>query len=167
MNRWSVILALGACQAAAAGSYRIEAHDLEPIILMQGQAIVACGVKAKFGQLTESFVMEMSLKKEGDGKRLDMKLSGPEQIRAFDLQTKPGSHDPFVGTKPVISDRDAYLTIDATKMDLTGYMRDFFVEDQLLTVEMAGGLTLELAIRGPISNSVRAAYLNCAGDFYR
>lgn len=59
------------------------------------------------------------------------------------------------------------MTANLTPLEGATLMRDLMLSGARVDLERSTGHTVQVVIQGPVANSVRAAYLNCAGDLIK
>lgn len=136
---------------------------LEPIVQLAKNAVAACGLKAIFvGDANVSKVLEVVLERnssnpfvavrvEGAAEEAKLRVLRPKQIAAFRLQRSLGT---------------VVLSAPANDPDATEFIRQTMTFG--IDVEVSTSSAAEiLKVQGPVPPSIRAAYLNCAGDLYR
>jgi hypothetical protein len=138
---------------------------MSPIIEMDGGDIQACGARAMFTEPRGTF--DLLLKKSEQGPRLQIRASFPTvpvtavSVKTATVEDREVLATEFVDGGTVVRDGDA------NSPAATSFLQQYFVSGASVSLHLRGGTTQTLAVAGPAANSVRQAYLNCAGDFYR
>lgn len=136
---------------------------LEPLVKLASDALAACGFKATFvSDPNAAQVLEVVLERnssnpfvavrvEGAAEGAKLRVLRPKQIAAFRLQRSLGT---------------VVLSAPANDPDATEFIRQTMTFG--IDVEVSTSSAAEiLKVQGPVPPSIRAAYLNCAGDLYR
>ncbi len=163
--------------AAAAGQAPVTAETVAPVVLMRSGDIAACGLTASASVNGGAAVASLTLLKDSGtapGTRFVLHglWTGPSATprRVSDLTLKTASQDTASSfSKPAPDDDGAFETTAVLPgLDGANLFRELMLGGG--TIEMHeeddGGDTLTLLIPGPVTPSVRAAYLNCAGDLF-
>jgi hypothetical protein len=140
--------------------------SLSPIVEMQGNTIIACGARAHFEPSQAE--ISLALRKEKDRPRLMLsaRLHG-ERLNSMDVNTGSTAGSDIFGPSTTLPDGGVERVAEPNSDKATEFLREYFVSGADFRLKTAEGKTISLERAGPAPNSVRAAYLNCAGDFFR
>jgi hypothetical protein len=149
------------------------ARSVEPLVLIDGERIVVCGAAATFdvGGGTASLSVALERKEQG----ADLVVRGrwreadgkPLLIERLTLATASTKASEVVSRRAAEPDGTLALSGPAASPSVTILIQEFMVSGARATFESAGREPLAFIIPGPLPQSTRAAYLNCAGDLYR
>lgn len=165
------LIVCGLSVLAALSSAR--AQTVEPVVLLEGQRIAACGARATFESGEGRRVVEIRLQRHGNGAELVIlgewrSENGPTiRLSALSVATASVSSAELAPAGLSNTDGVAQLKAQASDPRVTTFIQELMVSGA--TVQMRGddADAVELRIAGPLPQSTRAAYLNCAGDLYR
>lgn len=142
-----------------------------PLTGLEGGDVRQCGVRA-LGQAEQPNVsVDISLERLGRGADLVVRavnLAGGGANVIKDVRVERDGRVLLAGAGPataVVSGVERRMS--AAGEDVTSFLRDLMVQGAAVVVTRSGGTTQTIDIAGPLPHSVRAAYLNCAGDLYR
>lgn len=141
----------------------------EPIVLLDGRSIAACGVRVPGDVRGAPVVLEVMLARTKAGGDIVARLSasGGRTSDSFRLTTaSQRSEQIFVGA-PARDGGSIELRTSAASAAVTLLIQELMVSGAILEVTLEGGETGSIQIPGPMPQSVRAGYLNCAGDLFR
>jgi hypothetical protein len=164
-------LSAGVVQAAgAADPVAASGPVLEPVIeLTQGQ-VSGCGLRVGFATATHT--VEFVNRRTGPATEflLTAVRVQPGQPAAA-LSLKTGAYDTRTLLPPARMTRDGereMLTAQGTMDPTTGafLMRELMLSGARVTWDLQNAQEVSLDIPGPLSQSIRAAYLQCAGDLF-
>ena len=151
-----------------------EAHAtaIEPLMLLEGARIAACGVRiAPDAGRHPIAAAEMRISRAGDTTLFTFSLTATAgmsvALSGVTLTTASYSTvELFPPPQPASSGRlETRTQLDAfTGADL---MRELLVSGGRITAMSADGAAHDLPVDPPIPHGVRQAYLNCAGDLVR
>lgn len=146
-----------------------ESPPPEPIVLLDGRNIVACGVRIAAETGGAENRLDVMLMRTKDAADLVARLmpGGSRSIERFGLTTATQSSDQIFSESPLRDDGVIELRAPAASAAVTSLIQELMVSGAVLDVTYAGNEKTTSSIRGPMPQSVRAAYLNCAGDLYR
>ena len=150
---------------------------VEPLVLMKAREIEGCGLTSIFAAGGATVTARFLLLRDetaARGTRFVLSASWPtpggagfRTLTSSFMATGRFSTEALFG-KPVARQDGAFETtgaLPANEGDVL--MRDVMMSGAAVTLEDQDGERLTLAIPGPVSPSVRASYLNCAGDMFR
>lgn len=160
----------------------LPAETILPLVELDKGQVATCGFVASAVFNTERFEVRSGVKRNPPGTTFffeinrfsaDGSLVHPGGIQTW-LPFSKQSHDeakvaPFSGIAPVTSDKAA--------QDIQNFMLRGFRAIIITTLKDAkpgegysferDGQRIEIELKGPLPQNVRATYLNCAGDMYR
>ncbi len=153
---------------AAHAATTARANDLAPIIGLVDGRVTTCGVRAAFDAPTRLSV-ELVVTRTGDTTVFVLSADGPAAADAIGLSLATVSQDTNRLLPPAVlatatSPIRARGSIDATVGAFL--FRDLLVGGGTVSLMFGDRPTLTLPIVGPALPSVRAAYLQCAGDVF-
>ena len=139
---------------------------ISPIIEMQGDNIIACGQRVRFEP--SHVQIDLALRKEDAQPLLSIIAhQDGERLAGLALKTATISASDILGREIILPDGGVKRVAAPTSDKATVFLREYFVSGFELGLRASDGKTIKLQLDGPSPNSVRAAYLNCAGDFFR
>ncbi len=174
----SAAFACGSMAAlAAAAQNALPEPAVEPLVLMKAGDIEACGLALTFISGSETIATQFLLRKDDKaelGTRFVLSASWPKPdaagfrtVTALSLTAGATSTGAAFGA-PVARNGgvfEASGTLPATSSDVM--MRDLMIGGAVIDLQDQSGEQRALAIPGPMAQSIRAIYLNCAGDMFR
>jgi hypothetical protein len=161
--------------AAGGNSGVVAAQPVEAVILMNNGAIAACGIKVAAnisgGAATASLVLYRDAKTVS-GTRFVLRglwtsaAAYPASLSTLTLRTIAADTGTTFSTVTSAPDGAFETSADLALLDGANLFRELMLSGAIISMRDAGGARLDLEITGPVSASVRAAYLNCAGDLF-
>jgi hypothetical protein len=172
------------CLAATSATAQapLPVGSVEPVVLMKSGPMGAgeiegCGLTSTFAAdgaaVTTRFLLLKDEKAER-GTRFVLSASWPKpggasyrSLKSMSLTAGATSTEASLG-QPVARQGGVFETsgtLPASDGDI--FMRDLMIGGAAIALQDQDGDQLALAIPGPVSQSVRASYLNCAGDLFR
>lgn len=126
-----------------------------------------CGIRAVSGDGADQVVLEIALERAGAAADLVVRASLPSARGGVsDVRVTPrGVVLEDIG-EPVRTSLGVERRMPASSEKVTAFIHELMLQGTRATVT-AAGRELAINIPGPLSASVRASYLNCAGDLYR
>ena len=173
---WGSMAALAAAAENALPETVVE-PAVEPLVLMKAGDIEACGLALTFIAGGETIATQFLLRKDDKaelGTQFVLSALWPKPdaggfrtVTALSLTAGGASTGTAFGAPVARSNGvfEATGTLPATSSDLM--MRDLMIGGAVIDLHDQSGERRALAISGPMSQSIRAIYLNCAGDMFR
>lgn len=159
---WLIVLLLFAVSPVALAQSELPLVALEPIVRLANGKVTACGLKAAFGNQNENKAsFEVLLQRAGATATVVMSV----ETKLENATVRILRPTPLATFREQQNDGNVQFTASADDASATEFLRDtmtFGADVQL----SAPSEMLSLKLLGPIPPSVRAAYLNCAGDIY-
>ncbi len=160
---------------SAAGSITgvVEAQAVEAVVLIKDGAIAACGVKAAANLSGGAATASLTLFRDArtaSGTRFVLRGlwtsagAHPAPLSSLTLRTIAADTGTTFSTVSTVPDGAFETTADLPLLDGANLFRELMLSGAIISMRDADGAKLDLEIIGPVSASVRAAYLNCAGD---
>lgn len=165
-----------ACAGEASGVTGLPAEVLVlPLAGLEDGQVRQCGVRVVAGLAGAELTADIALERRG--RFADLAVRGSVRNHAgtgraepsalADLRLEPRNaelpdmppHDTSGGQ---VERRSA-----ASDPRVTAFIQDLMLAGVVIVITRADGTSERIPIQGPLSASVRAAYLNCAGDLYR
>lgn len=126
-----------------------------------------CGIRAVTGEGADQVVLEIALERSGAAAELVVRAEVPTaRSSVSDVRLSPRSVVLDGIGKPLHTSAGVERRMPAARESVTAFIHELMVQGMRATVTFAKG-DVALNIPGPLSASVRASYLNCAGDLYR
>lgn len=168
-----VIAFTGAAEGGDAKPIVLEA--LAPVVQLSDGDIALCGVRGEADFGAARIAVEVAIRKApGDADRSEFRISaaptsGKTTVAITGLSVRTAGLAP---TEAFKSERDVSgaLTLTGALPPTDGamFMQQLLVGGGTATLAINGDpASIDIAIPGPAPQSVRAAYLNCAGDLFR
>lgn len=133
---------------------------VSPIVLLDGRTIVACGARATTADGRTG--VEVRLTRTAGSAELS--LSGTINGE----QSRISADTASILSSALFGDQSGpVMRTPADDPRVTTFIQELMVSGAKVRLERAGTEVLEASIAGPLPQSTRAAYLNCAGDLYR
>lgn len=142
-----------------------------PLAGLEDGQVRQCGVRVVAGLEGAELTADIALERRGRFADLALRGSvrnhgGPANTLA-DLRLEPRHAElpdmpPHDASGGQVERRSA-----ASDPRVTAFIQDLMLAGVVIVATRVDGTLERIAIQGPLSASVRAAYLNCAGDLYR
>jgi hypothetical protein len=158
-----LLIVVSALDSARAEELLPKLVAVEPLVGLQNGDVRQCGLKAKFVAETDRpLTLEIALERGQGGSIVAVRVIGAPPAATVAIATQ----DPLPKFAAAHSDTAVALQAPADSPEATDFLRRAMIAG--VRVDMGyQGLQQRLEINGPVPQSVRAAYLNCAGDLYR
>ena len=160
--------------ASARGSFgAVVAQTMEAVVLIKDGVVSACGIKAAANISGGAAAASLTLFKDAksaSGTRFVLHglwtSAGAHPARLASLTLRTVAADTSTMFSAVSGARDGAFetTGELPPLDGANLFRELMLSGAIISMRDADGARLDLEIIGPVSPSVRAAYLNCAGD---
>ncbi|MBS0250262.1 MAG: hypothetical protein JSR78_04275 [Proteobacteria bacterium] len=138
-----------------------------PIIEMNsGGEIRSCGVRTIF--VDYGAELDVKLSRSDRAARLTVRgrVEG-RRISSLSIDTASVKDGDLFGTSNALEDGSIEREADPNQAGATALIQQFFLSGASIQLHFPDGETLRLQLDGTSPNSVRQAYLNCAGDLFR
>lgn len=159
---------LGLAQPANAGDIKLQA---EPIVRLSDGRIAACGVSFaglyNGAEVRVEFMLVQS--PVGPVFRLTGRYQGSEQLADIALETDFASTVGLMPRPRAMPDGSLEVQTGIPGYNGSEFVRSLMVSGGRVRLGLAGptGNVVDIDVPGPLSQQVRASYLNCAGDIER
>ena len=111
--------------------------------------------------------MEIALERSGAATELVVRASGPgTAARISDVRVVPRTIRLDAMSGPFPAPHGTERRMSSSSSQVTAFIHELMLRGTHAVVATAQR-DIEIEVPGPLSASVRAAYLNCAGDLYR
>lgn len=147
----------------------ISASSVDPVIQMDGPRVRVCGVRALFGaagdRISISFLLERHVTIAEFKARAD---PASDTIGVTDMRIIRRSGAPFNFAASPLRDSTGFeLRMPANDSTVGQFIQELMVQGTDIEIEARDWAEPHrFEIHGPLSQSTRASYLNCAGDLY-
>jgi hypothetical protein len=151
------------------------AAQLEPVTLLRDGAIAACGIKAEAHSGGNRALFALTLYRDRSrptGTRMILSGSWTDEtttavaLKGLRFTTTQDLIDPL--TSPRVAEGGAYEQIIDPEQDAAANaIREAMLSGATATLTSVTGAIFKITTSSPVSGSIRAAYLNCAGDLFR
>ena len=154
-------LGLKACACAASGTDTV---TIEPIVGLSGRDVIACGVKFTTAGNGITLTAEFVLDDSRGTREFSLSARAPASLLGIALETQDATTATLL-PHPVI-EPDGSLVARGPIPGNAGsdFVRSLMVGGGTLRATLDGGHEHVIGLPGPLSQQVRASYLNCAGD---
>lgn len=137
-----------------------------PIIEMNsGGEIRSCGVRTIFVEYRAKLEIKLSRSDRAVRLTLRGRVEG-RRISSLSIETASVKDGDLFGISNALQDGSIEREADPNQADATALIQQFFVSGASIQFHFLNGETLRLQLDGTSPNSVRQAYLNCAGDLF-
>lgn len=146
----------------------------EPIVGLRDGKIAQCGARLIFDRGREVLLIEVDLTRQDGGARLGLRAvarqpsgaaAGLEKLEAATASVS--SAELFAAPAPSADAATLIYERDASDPRVTTFIQELMVSGARFRLLRSDGVAFDLDTTGPLPQSTRAAYLNCAGDLYR
>lgn len=166
----TALLALGFALADDTQATHARA-DIEPVVLFERGELSACGLRARVEDAGDLLVVSLVAYKSGPVLRFRLEArrpegtSGPPPVAVSLATTGYDTTRLLRDVAPEAGVAAAEAPLEG--LDGGGLMRELMVSGGRVRMQLQDGATREVLLAGPMTQAVRAAYLNCAGDLFR
>lgn len=145
----------------------VDAKSIEPLVFLDGRFPVACGFEARVETGQVSSRVSVLNRKTGEGSEFAVSVEGADEVRS--LSVSAGDVRDGAGFAPLIKTGNSRFerTRTFTPDDGAMFIQSLMVGGGTLSFELQDRVRVDVVIPGPLPQSVRASYLNCAGDLMR
>jgi hypothetical protein len=169
----SALAILAVAPAAADAKAPARAVSVEPSVLMRDGTLEGCGFVAHFETAGQSVRIDLNTLRRGGGTVFLLggrwMATGGAVEPLADIALASGRLDTRATFGPVTETGDGGIATEGALDQVTGalFIQSVMVGGARIELKARSGQRLDLEIAGPVSQSVRASYLNCSGDLYR
>lgn len=170
-----VVAALPAAEpAVAAGSEPLLARQTVAYAMMERDDIVGCAIESEFEVAGQVLTTRVTVSAAESGNLFQISATKPSgddgpSMKLTDVRLKTPRFDSREAFKRVPATPAGSVALSA-ELDTTEgamLMQSLTVLGAEWTVSHGAGSPIVLTLPRPLAQSVRSAYLNCAGDLYR
>jgi hypothetical protein len=143
---------------------------VEPVVQLEGTEIRACGIQANFGAMTDRLTVTFQLERRDSSAEFSVEAlladgnNALSSMRIFQQSTLPL----VFATSAPTQMGGWLLRMPANNGVVTQFIQELMLQGTRIEVTASDRTEPHhFKIDGPLTQSVRAAYLNCAGDLYR
>ncbi|MGQ0672152.1 MAG: hypothetical protein ACT4N2_04635 [Hyphomicrobium sp.] len=173
LRDFATVLAVAASCLARPALAQARPPAVEPIVLLSDGRVAACGARATFSEADGVIVLDVMLRRKGDG--ADLVLGGSwhtpqgraRSIDALTLSTATVHTKAFAIGAPVMGASGREVTAPAADPRVTTLIQELMVSGGSIEIAVDGASPRSLVVPGPIPHATRSLYLNCAGDLFR
>lgn len=177
----AVALSLSVLTTAAAAN---STATVEPVVLLDGGTIKACGLRASFTGSDVSRTFELRIERRGNKALLSLQADCPLEIAASKgagpnasateiimprptLETASNSTAKILTGEPQRQDDRIALSATAENDAIAQMIQQLMIGGGSFSCKREGAQPQLHTLQGPLPQQTRAAYLNCSGDLFR
>lgn len=148
-------------------------RSAEPVVLLDNRDVAGCGFEARYEAGQESVKIGVLLMKENAATVFEIsgtwisESGAPRSIDDFSLRSTGLDTRTLFPPLQQTADGRASTRKSLPGFEGTEFIRNLMVGGATITLMSKAGARLDLTLPGPLSQSIRASYLNCAGDLIR
>lgn len=139
-----------------------------PLTGLEAGEVRQCGIRTISGFGADQLILDIALERSGKATDLVVRANagGPSASGLSDVRLLPRTVPLNAMSGPVRTAQGLERRTPASSEKVTAFIRELMLRGtRAVVVKRERDVAIDVA--GPLSASVRAAYLNCAGDLYR